>query len=113
MEYVGDARKSYRAELRFGVETDSGDELGEIVAESSAAFPDEETLARAAQSLTGEILQTPPIYSAVKIGGRRACDLARQNEAVELPSRRVTIYRLELLARDERKKTLLNRRIWR
>lgn len=107
LEYIGGTRKAYRAELRFGAETDSGDDLGEIVAESDVSFPAGETLARAVRSLTGEISQTPPIYSAVKIGGRRACDLARQNATVELPSRRVTIYRLEILAQDERKKTLL------
>ncbi len=107
LEYVGGTRKAYRAELLFGMETDSGDDLGEIVAESGAPMPDEATLASAVHSLTGEISQTPPIYSAVKIGGRRACDLARANAAVEIPSRCVTVYRLEILARDERKKTLL------
>ena len=107
LEYVGGTRKSYRAELRFGVETDSGDDLGEIITQSDAPMPDEETVARAVRSLTGEIMQTPPIYSAVKIGGRRACDLARKNAEVELPSRRVTIYRLEILMRNEKEKTLL------
>ncbi|MBP5200266.1 MAG: tRNA pseudouridine(55) synthase TruB [Schwartzia sp.] len=107
LEYVGGARKAYRAELRFGAETDSGDDLGEIVAESGSPMPDDEAVARAVCSLTGEIEQTPPIYSAVKIGGRRACDLARKNSAVEMPSRRVTIYRLGVLARNEAEKTLL------
>ena len=107
LEYVGNAGKTYRAELRFGVETDSGDDLGEITAQSDAPMPDEETAARAARSLTGLILQTPPIYSAVKVGGRRACDLARENAAVELSPREVSVYRLEILARDEREKTLL------
>ncbi|MBR1759759.1 MAG: tRNA pseudouridine(55) synthase TruB [Schwartzia sp.] len=107
LEYIGGTRKAYRAELRFGKETDSGDDLGGIVAESDAPFPDVETLVRAVRSLTGEISQIPPIYSAVKIGGRRACDLARQNAAVELPPRRVTIYRLEVLARNEEERTLL------
>ena len=107
LEYVGGARKSYRAELRFGVETDSGDDLGEIVTRGDAVMPDDETLTRVACSLTGEISQTPPIFSAVKIGGRRACDLARKNAEVEIPSRLVTIYRLEILARNEQEKTLL------
>ena len=107
LEYVGGTRKSYRAELRFGVETDSGDDLGEIVVQNDAPMPDEETVARAVRSLTGEISQTPPVYSAVKIGGRRACDLARKNTEVELPPRRVTIYRLDVLARSEKEKTLL------
>ena len=107
LEYVGGTRKSYRAELRFGVETDSGDDLGEIVARSDAPVPDEETVARAVRSLTGEIMQTPPVYSAVKIGGRRACDLARKNEVVEIPSRKVVIYRFDVLTRRDAEKTLL------
>ena len=107
LEYVGGTRKSYRAELRFGVETDSGDDLGEIVGQSDAPMPDGEAVARAVMSLIGEISQTPPIYSAVKIGGRRACDLARNNAEVELTPRRVTIYRLDVLARNETEKTLL------
>lgn len=107
LEYVGGTRKSYRAELRFGVETDSGDDLGEIMEHRDAPMPDGGNLARAVQSLTGEISQTPPVYSAVKVGGRRACDLARQNAEVEVPSRRVTIYRLEILMQNEKEKTLL------
>lgn len=107
LEYVGGARKTYRAELCFGLETDSGDDLGEIIEQSEAPMPDEAAVARAAQTLTGRIEQTPPIYSAVKVGGRRACDLARENETVEIPARQVEIYRLEILKRRAEEKTLL------
>ena len=107
LEYIGDRRKTYRAELCFGAETDSGDDLGAIVAESGAPMPDEAVVSRAVQKLTGRIEQTPPIYSAVKVGGRRACDLARKNETIEIPARIVEIYRLEVLARREAEKTLL------
>ena len=72
LEYVGDGHKTYRAELCFGAETDSGDDLGAIVAESGAPMPDEAAVSRAVQNLTGRIEQTPPIFSAVKVGGRRA-----------------------------------------
>ena len=61
LEYVGGARKTYRAELCFGLETDSGDDLGEIIEQSEAPMPDEAAVARAAQTLTGRIEQTPPI----------------------------------------------------
>ena len=107
LEYVGDSRKSYRAELIFGAETDSGDDLGAILQESGALMPAEEAVSHAVQALTGLIEQIPPIYSAVKIDGRRACDLARKNEEVEIPSRKVEIYRLEVLERREKDKTLL------
>jgi tRNA pseudouridine55 synthase len=107
LEYVGGARKTYRAELCFGIETDSGDDLGEIVAQSEAPMPDEAAVASAVQAMTGRIEQTPPVYSAVKVGGRRACDLARKNEAVEIPARQVEIYRLEVLERRAEERTLL------
>ncbi len=99
IEYLDEVDKSYRAEVRFGLATDSGDDLGEPVATAdSFTLPDRETLLEAARSLTGTIRQVPPVYSAVKINGRRACDLTRQNVRVELPAREVTIHRLAILA---------------
>lgn len=104
---IGGASKSYRAEVVFGAETDSGDDLGTPVKTESGPMPDEASVARAVSSLTGAILQTPPVYSAVKIAGRRACDRARQKETVVLPPREVTIHRIEVVARDEARRTLL------
>ena len=89
LEYLSAMDKSYRAELRFGTATDSGDDFGTIVA------------ARADCTLTGRIRQTPPVHSAVKIGGRRACDLARAHVPVAMAAREVDIYRLDVLARGE------------
>ena len=60
-----------------------------------------QAIATAVRSLTGRIRQTPPLYSAVKIGGRRACDLARTHHPVTLAAREVEIYRLEVLAQGE------------
>ena len=97
LEYVGGARKTYRAELRFGAEMDSGDDLGEIVAQSDAPTPDDEAVARAVCSLTGEIEQTPPAFSAIKINGQRAYRLARAGKEVEMPTRKVQIYSLDVL----------------
>ena len=62
-------------------------------------MPSETALHDAMRQLTGQIIQIPPAYSAIKINGKRACDLVRQNIDVEIPSRRITIYRLELLER--------------
>lgn len=106
LSYVGDAGKSYRAELLFGIETDSGDDLGEVTESlSDFSMPDEAALLAAARSLTGRMMQMPPVYSAVKIDGRRAADIARRGGSVNVPPREVTVYRLEVLSRGE--KTLL------
>ena len=102
IEYLDEVSKSYRAELLFGIETDSGDDLGEVVESSDAPMPDDETIQKAVLSQTGTIEQIPPVYSAVKINGRRACDLARRNFSVEIPSRQVTIHRLEVLEKREK-----------
>ena len=102
IEYLDEVSKSYRAELLFGIETDSGDDLGEVVERSDAPMPDDEAIQKAVLSQTGTIDQIPPVYSAVKINGRRACDLARRHLSVEIPSRQVTIYRLDVLAKRDR-----------
>src|SRR3954464_2703376 len=91
-----DAAKVYDFPIRFGEETDTLDAEGEVVARSDAR----PTLAEVEAVLplfTGEIEQVPPVYSALKVDGRRAYDLARAGEEVEMKSRRVTVHRLELL----------------
>ena len=102
IEYLHEVDKSYRAELRFGVATDSGDDFGAITAaRPDFTMPDDAAIRAAVRTLTGRIRQTPPVYSAVKIGGRRACDLARAHVPVAIEAREVEIYRLDVLARGE------------
>lgn len=106
IEYITDVDKTYRAEVLFGMATDSGDELGNPVEKmENFILPSEEKLTAILHEFTGEITQIPPVYSAIKIQGRRACDLARQNIIVDIPERRITIYRLGLL--EKRDRTLL------
>ena len=106
VEYLSDADKSYRAELTLGVATDTGDDTGNVIAKAeSFAMPSASNLAAVLQQYTGEIIQVPPVYSAIKVNGQRACDLARKHISVAIPERRVHIYRLELLA--QRAHTLL------
>ncbi len=91
-----DANKIYDFTLKFGTETVGLDAEGEVVATSDAR----PTLAEVAAVLprfTGPIEQVPPVYSAIKIDGQRAYDLARKGEAVEMKARGVTIYSLKLL----------------
>jgi tRNA pseudouridine55 synthase len=84
--------KTYRAVARLGWVSDTGDCEGRL--EHTGGVPDELELP------TGELLQRPPAYSALKVGGRRAYELARRGDDVELRERSVTIYRFELLWRE-------------
>ena len=88
--------KVYEATIHLGATSTTGDPEGEITAVSSEQ-PSLETVQQAVQQFRGEITQTPPSYSAIKINGQRAYKLARQGKDVVIPSRKVTIYSIELL----------------
>lgn len=98
--YVMDGRKTYRFTVHFGIETDTDDAEGKPVATSDLRPADADIVAALA-SFRGEILQVPPAYSALKIGGERAYDLAREGAEVVLEARPVTIYRLDLVERPD------------
>ena len=101
VEYMENADKSYRAEIAFGYATDTGDVYGDVIGSIPCpALPLEEELRRVLGKFVGEIEQTPPAYSAIKVGGQRAYDLVRQGAAVEIPTRTVRIDRLELVHAD-------------
>ena len=97
-EYLTDAGKTYEAVISIGRTTTTEDAEGETVAEDTTnkAFTRAELLDVLA-SLTGVINQTPPMFSAVKVNGKRLYEYARKGETVERPTRQVTIYALELL----------------
>ena len=88
--------KEYEATIRLGQSSSTGDPEGEII-DVSDTQPTKEAIEAALERFRGEITQRPPIFSAIKINGRRAYDLARKGEAVEVPERQVMIYKLELL----------------
>lgn len=90
-----DASKTYAFTIQFGTETDTLDAEGGVVATSDAR-PPLAAVAAICEHFTGEIDQVPPAYSALKVEGRRAYDLARAGEDVALKGRRVTIHSLEL-----------------
>ena len=96
--FVMDGRKEYRFTLRFGEARSTEDAEGEVTA-TSPVRPADDAIRSALVRFTGEIEQMPPAYSALKIGGQRAYDLARAGETVVLTPRRVRIDRLELLSR--------------
>ena len=88
-----DATKAYRFTVAFGAETDTLDREGAVI-ETSDHRPQAADIAAVLAQFTGPIVQVPPVYSALKLGGRRACDRARAGEIVELAPRSVTIHRL-------------------
>ena len=96
--FIMDGRKEYRFTLRFGEARSTDDGEGEVIATSDAR-PADAAIRAALGQFTGQIEQMPPVFSALKIGGQRAYDLARAGKAVDLKSRPVTIDRFELLAR--------------
>ena len=96
--YLMACDKSYEFEVRWGEERDTDDIEGEVVA-VSAERPDADAILAALPDFTGWISQVPPTYSAIKIKGRRAYDLARQGQPAELEPRQVQVKRLELVGR--------------
>jgi tRNA pseudouridine55 synthase len=94
--FVMDGRKTYSFTVRWGEERDTDDAHGRVVATSDAR-PSREAIEALLPAYTGTISQVPPQYSAIKVEGERAYDLARDGEAVELAARPVEIHRLELV----------------
>jgi tRNA pseudouridine55 synthase len=98
--YVVDGEKVYRFTVRWGIETDTDDAEGKPVAESAARPPRAE-IETALPAFIGTIEQTPPKFSAIKIEGERAYDLARAGEEVSLASRPVEIHSLRLIEQPD------------
>jgi tRNA pseudouridine55 synthase len=96
VSYVMDGEKVYRFKVRWGVETDTDDAEGKPVAES-AARPTHGEIESALPAFTGTIEQTPPKFSAIKVEGERAYDLARAGEEVSLSPRPVEIHSLHMV----------------
>ena len=88
--------KKYRGRICFGVETDTLDPEGNVIAE--AAVPAREKVEQVLSQFTGEILQEPPVYSAIHVNGQRASSLARSGCALEMKKRPVTVYQLEIIS---------------
>ncbi|MGB9799488.1 MAG: tRNA pseudouridine(55) synthase TruB [Thermanaerothrix sp.] len=95
-EYVSASDKRYQAVIRLGEATDTYDSEGRVVSTSPVNIT-EEQFVEALQQFVGEIEQVPPPYSAVKVQGRRAYEMAREGEEVDLQPRKIKVYSLELL----------------
>lgn len=97
--YLLDADKGYRAQVRFGVVTTTGDIEGEIVRERPVVF-DRELLLQVMSQFVGEIEQVPPMYSALKHQGKPLYEYARQGIEIKREARRITIHSLQLVSLD-------------
>lgn len=89
--------KVYEATIRLGATSSTGDPEGEITITDKKPEISREKIIETLAQFVGEIEQTPPAFSAIKINGQRAYKLARAGKAVEMPKRKVAIYELELL----------------
>jgi tRNA pseudouridine55 synthase len=98
--FVMDGRKEYRFTLHFGQARSTEDAEGEVTATSDVR-PTDAAIRCALPAFVGEIEQVPPAFSALKVAGKRAYDLARAGELVDLKPRRIVIERLELLGRAD------------
>lgn len=96
-EYVQQLPKTYEGTLTLGIGTDTQDQTGTVTERKPVTALSEETVQRVFHSFTGTIEQVPPMYSAVKVDGRRLYELAREGKCVKRQARRVTIYRLHFL----------------
>lgn len=100
VEFAEADRKEYIAGLRLGMSTDTQDITGRIISKETD-IPDEPEVRIAIERFRGELEQIPPMYSAVKIGGKKLYELARKGECIERKSRHITIFGLEITGRSD------------
>ncbi|MBR4067854.1 MAG: tRNA pseudouridine(55) synthase TruB [Clostridia bacterium] len=99
-DYMQDKEKAYIAEIAFGCSTDTQDAQGAIL-ETGENYPDEEMLRSALKGFEGELMQQPPMFSALKKDGQCLYQLARKGQTVDIPARKVTVHRITLNAMTE------------
>ncbi len=99
-EYMQDHDKSYIAGIKLGTLTDSGDITGNVLSVFDGELPDFDTFKNAAMAFVGSYMQTPPMYSALKVGGIKLLELARKGIEVERTARKVTVYGMNVFERD-------------
>ena len=104
-EFMLTSDKHYVATLLLGVTTDTEDVTGKTLTECDV-IPGEEEALRAIGGFVGEYMQTPPMYSALKVGGKKLCDLAREGKEIERQPRPVTVYEIVAERISDREYTL-------
>jgi len=97
IEYAANFDKSYRVELTVGRETDTGDDMGKLIRSAPCNLPKSDQLLHILQSFKGDSMQIPPMYSAVKIDGKKLYEYAREGIVVDRKPRAITIFDISLL----------------
>ncbi len=106
VDYCPDSSKEYRAKMLFGVTTDTQDVTGKVLSTSDAQVSRNMQFVLE-KKFVGELMQTPPMYSAVRVGGKRLYELARKGEEVEREARKITIHSLKFEEFADNKATVL------
>lgn len=102
--FLTDTKKTYVAEVTLGIATDTEDSYGEVIDRAgSVEMPDTPLIKKVLSTFKGEINQTPPMYSAVKVNGKKLYEYARQGIEVERPLRQVTIHDIQFLSKETKK----------
>ena len=101
-EYLLSENKAYRAEITLGLTTDTEDITGNILSKSDT-LPSKNQFFEALERFVGEIEQIPPMYSALKVDGKKLCDLAREGKIIEREKRKISIFKIEPAVIDEEK----------
>ena len=107
-KYLIEHDKIYEVELKLGVKTDTGDLEGNILEEENIDKDklDKNLVKETLNSFIGEQIQTPPIYSAIKVKGKKLYEYARENKEVEIPKRKIKIFAIELLNIEKENKKI-------
>ena len=100
VEFFEHAEKTYETVLRLGLTTDTEDITGTVLTESPVSVTDGQ-IGETLEAFRGEVMQIPPMYSALKVNGQKLCDLARKGKTVERQPRPITIHELTLLEQGE------------
>lgn len=99
--YITEKEKEYIATIKFGVVTDTQDMTGKVISETTDFTLDKDEVTKVINSFVGEYMQTPPIYSAVKVKGKKLYEYARAGETVKIPARKVQIFDIEILEMND------------
>ena len=107
-KYLIEHDKIYIATIKLGQKTDTQDAEGKVIEEKEVneALLNEEDVKTILNNLKGRQVQTPPIYSAIKVNGKKLYEYARKNQKVEIPKREIEIYEMELIGINESEKTI-------
>ena len=106
-EYLVSDEKSYRATLKLGIATNTEDITGTIIT-TSDELPVSEQVASVCREFVGKIKQIPPMYSALKVGGKKLCDIAREGKEIEREAREIEIFSLDCAPTEHKSEYILD-----